>query len=161
MAKFIEGKDIFAIEGDLYVIPVNVLGVMGAGLAESFKRKYPDLFERYRHDCRMKIIKIGSPAIYIADDGKYYIMFPTKDNYRNPSQPRFIELALEWMTEAVSDVWDEYEIFIHPNWHIVFPPVGCGCGKLDFQTQVKPMLTEWSSTVPNPVTVVVPPWLNR
>ncbi|MFO5854860.1 hypothetical protein ACLBSO_32960, partial [Klebsiella pneumoniae] len=60
MAEFIIGKDIFNVPGDLYLITVNVVGVMGAGLAKSFKEKYPELFERYKHDCKKRIITIGN-----------------------------------------------------------------------------------------------------
>lgn len=50
MAEFIIGKDIFKEPGDLYVIPVNTIGVMGAGLAKAFALDHPDLFRRYKHD---------------------------------------------------------------------------------------------------------------
>ena len=81
MAEFIIGKDIFKEPGDLYVITVNTVGVMGAGVAKAFAELHPDLFLRYKHDCKMKSITIGHPAIYEATDGKRYMMFPTNENW--------------------------------------------------------------------------------
>ncbi|AAL83005.1 hypothetical protein KEN51_CDS0305 [Pseudomonas phage vB_Pae10145-KEN51] len=159
MAEFIIGKDIFNVPGDLYLITVNVVGVMGAGLAKSFKEKYPELFERYKHDCKKRIITIGNPVIYKASDGKRFMMFPTKDNWRNPSQISFIERGLEWMMENVSDSAENEEDCIHPDWKIIIPPLGCANGGLDF-SDVRTIIEDWSNHMPNQIVVVYPPWID-
>lgn len=153
MAEFIIGKDIFREEGDLYLITVNCNGVMGAGLAKSFKELYPDLYLKYRHDCKLKIITIGNAVIYKADDGKHFMMFPTKDRWQDPSLLSYISRGLEWMVANV----DEPE-GIDPNWKIVVPPLGCANGGLTF-SEVRKMISEFAKDMPNKIVVVYPPWM--
>ena len=74
MAEFIIGKDIFKEPGDLYVITVNTQGVMGAGVAKAFAERFPDLMEKYKHDCKYRIITIGNCALYKGDDGRNYLI---------------------------------------------------------------------------------------
>ena len=50
MIEYIEG-DIFDSPAQVIVNTVNTVGVMGKGLALSFKKRYPDMFERYKKVC--------------------------------------------------------------------------------------------------------------
>jgi hypothetical protein len=143
MAIFTDRWNLFAIEADLYVITVNTVGAMGAGLALAFKKRYYDLFCLYRTDCFNKNIRINKPVIYQADDGKHFMMFPTKANWRNPSRYDWIAENLHWMTEAVGEEID-------PSWVIAMPPLGCSNGGLEPEF-VADMIEEWSGTVPNTV----------
>lgn len=156
MAEFIIGKDIFREPGDLYIITVNTVGVMGAGLAKSFADQHPDLFLKYKHDCKMKIITIGHPAIYEGDDGKRYMMFPTKENWRNGSMYEYVALGLDWMRNNVGEEDGE----IDPKWKIVFPPLGCANGGLDFDI-VSEMIAEATADMPNRCVVISPPWMHK
>ncbi|BEG72749.1 hypothetical protein [Pseudomonas phage PA1C] len=153
MAEFVIGKDIFKEPGDLYLITVNTRGVMGTGLAESFREKFPELYQRYKHDCKYRIITIGNPTIYLADDGKRYMMFPTKDRWQDDSQLSYINDGLQWIVDNI-DVEDG----IDPKWKIVVPPLGCGNGMLKWP-DVKQTLEKFSSHIPNEMVVVVPPWM--
>lgn len=155
MAEFIIGKDIFREEADLYLITVNCHGVMGAGLAKSFKELYPDLFLKYKHDCKLKIITIGNPVIYEADNGKRFMMFPTKDRWQDPSLLNYISRGLEWMVANV----DEPD-GIDPNWKIVVPPLGCANGGLSFG-EVRQMISAFAKDMPNRIVVVYPPWMEN
>jgi O-acetyl-ADP-ribose deacetylase (regulator of RNase III) len=47
--------DLFAVEVEAIVNPVNTRGVMGKGLALAFKKKFPDAFRAYAKACE------GSP----------------------------------------------------------------------------------------------------
>lgn len=153
MAEFIIGKDIFREEADLYLITVNCIGIMGAGLAKSFKLLYPDLYLKYKHDCKLKIITIGNPVIYKADDGKRFMMFPTKDRWQDPSLINYISRGLEWMV-ANSDEPEG----IDPSWKIVIPPLGCANGGLQF-SEVRQMIASFAKDIPNQIVVVYPPWM--
>lgn len=153
MVEFVIGTDIFKHEGDLYLITVNCVGVMGAGLAKSFKLAHPDLYEQYRHDCKMKMITIGNPVIYKADNGKRYMMFPTKDRWQDGSLPNYISAGLQWMVDSVGEDED-----IDPKWKIVIPPLGCANGGLSF-TQVRETIKTFGEAMPNPIVVVYPPWM--
>lgn len=153
MVEFVIGTDIFKHEGDLYLITVNCIGVMGAGLAKSFKEAHPDLFQQYRHDCKMKMITIGNPVIYKADNGKRYMMFPTKDRWQDDSQPGYISAGLQWMVDSVGEGED-----IDPSWKIVIPPLGCANGGLNFN-DVRETIKLFGEAMPNPIVVVYPPWM--
>lgn len=153
MTEFIIGRDIFKEDADLYLITVNCHGVMGAGLALSFKEKYPELYLRYKHDCKLKIITIGNAVIYKADDGKHFMMFPTKDRWQDPSLLNYISRGLEWMVSNV----DEPD-GIDPEWKIVIPPLGCSNGGLSF-SEVRTMINAFSEDMPNQIVVVYPPWM--
>lgn len=155
MAKFVIGKDIFKEPGDLYLITVNTHGVMGAGLAEKFREKFPDLFTKYKHDCKYRIITIGNPVIYLADDGKRYMMFPTKDRWQDPSQLDYLSAGLQWMVDNVGE-----EDGIDPSWKIVVPPLGCGNGLLEWE-DVSKMIQLFSEHIPNEMIVVYPPWMAK
>lgn len=53
--------------GDLFSQPdvkslghgVNLIGVMGAGIAPQFKRRWPSMFDAYRNACIDKTLKLG------------------------------------------------------------------------------------------------------
>jgi O-acetyl-ADP-ribose deacetylase (regulator of RNase III) len=51
--------DILTADVEALVNPVNTVGVMGAGLALQFKRKYPDVYQEYRVACRQKALDVG------------------------------------------------------------------------------------------------------
>lgn len=155
MAEFVIGKDIFKEPGDLYLITVNTHGVMGAGIAAKFREKFPDLYVKYKHDCKYRIITIGNPVIYLAEDGKRYMMFPTKDRWQDPSQLDYLSAGLQWMVDNVGE-----EDGIDPKWKIVVPPLGCGHGLLNWD-DVSKMIQTFSEHIPNEMVVVYPPWLSK
>lgn len=55
------------IEADLFTVPgldalahgVNCIGVMGAGIAKEFKRRYPAMFAEYARLCRQDALRPG------------------------------------------------------------------------------------------------------
>ena len=50
MIEYIQGN-IFDSPAQVIVNTVNTVGVMGKGLALSFKQRYPDMFKKYRVMC--------------------------------------------------------------------------------------------------------------
>lgn len=151
MVKFVQGYSIFEHDADLYVITVNLVAVMGAGVAKAFRERYPKLFQQYRKDCRNHVLALGYPQIYDAEDGKRFMMFPTKDNWKGNSQLPWVIAGLEWMIDNAGSEFAE-------DARIVMPPLGCGNGKLPWWP-VSKVMHQTMECVPNPVTVVVPPWL--
>jgi O-acetyl-ADP-ribose deacetylase (regulator of RNase III) len=64
------------MEGDLFGIGFpaighgcNCLGVMGAGIAVEFRRRYPDMYEEYRTFCKAGLAEPGDVLPYDAADG--------------------------------------------------------------------------------------------
>jgi len=69
--------DIFQMQVDAIVNPVNCVGVMGKGLAKEFKERYPLYFNDYVNSCRNNIIKIGTVDSY----NLHYEISNIKKNY--------------------------------------------------------------------------------
>src|SRR4030042_2360791 len=84
-------NDIFSVPCDILVNPVNCVGVMGKGLALSFKEKFPDMYIAYKAACIAKEINIGK--IWLFPDFKKQInivCFPTKYHWKDKSDYSFI-----------------------------------------------------------------------
>ena len=130
--------DILMSPAKVIVNTVNTVGVMGKGLARRFKDIYPDMFEEYRTRCLDGRLDIGHLMIWRTPN-KWVLNFPTKKHWRNPSTIEYIERGLEEFRKAYSDEKIE---------SIAFPPLGCGHGGLDFDTDVQPLLEKHLSDLP-------------
>ena len=56
--------DILKSEKQTLVNTVNCVGVMGKGIAEEFKKQFPEMFKDYVKRCEQNKVKIGQPYIY-------------------------------------------------------------------------------------------------
>lgn len=141
MLEYIEG-DIFNSPAQVIVNTVNTVGVMGKGLALSFKRRYPSMFEAYRRACEKKQLTIGKLMLYYAPD-HWILMFPTKENWRNPSKIEYLEAGLSKFVRSYADKGIT---------SIAFPRLGCGNGELLWEN-VKPVMERYLK--PLPITVYI------
>ena len=113
--------DLFASSKPYLVNPVNCVGVMGKGLAYQFRVRYPpDMMTFYRKACHDGTLKIGVPVVWNnpSDSNKNVILFPTKDDWRAPSNLEYITSGLEYYIDHLS----EYDA--------AFPLLGAGLGGL-------------------------------
>ena len=122
MVKIERGKTIFDSTAQTLVNTINCVGVMGKGLALEFKNRYPAMFDKYKSFCDKGVFKPGVLWIYKAEDGKWILNFPTKVDWRNPSELSYIEEGLKKFVE----IWKEKGIT-----SIAFPLLGCTNGGLD------------------------------
>lgn len=129
---------IFQSPAQTLVNPVNTVGVMGKGIAYEFKQIYPEMFERYHDLCKQGQFNIGDLWLYKSPD-KWILNLPTKKHWRNPSKIEYIEAGLKKFQEKYA----EYGIQ-----SIAFPALGCGSGKLDFKTQVQPLMEKYLKELP-------------
>lgn len=136
MIEYIEG-DIFKSPAQVIVNPVNTVGVMGKGLALSFKQRYPEMFTFYRAACEKKQFKIGKLMLWYAPD-HWILLFPTKENWRNPSKIEYIEKGLVKFVQTYADK--------NIN-SIAFPKLGCGNGELSWD-DVKPLMEKYLKALP-------------
>lgn len=119
--------NLFDSEAEALVNTVNTVGVMGKGIALQFKNMFPNNFKLYSHACKNKEVKIG--RLFVTEEEallagkKIIINFPTKTNWRLPSEYQYIETGL---TELVK-VLKEKNIK-----SIAIPPLGSGNGGLDW-----------------------------
>lgn len=137
MITYVTG-DLFLSPAQVLVNTVNTVGVMGKGVAYEFKRIFPEMFEQYQKLCEAGKIQIGDLWLYKSPN-KWVLNFPTKKHWRSPSHPAYIEAGLKRFTEIYSTSG------IHS---IAFPPLGCGNGELDFDTQVAPLMEKYLRSLP-------------
>lgn len=135
-------KDIFQSKAEALVNPVNLVGVMGAGLAAKFRAKYPDMFNDYRG--RFLAGRLTGAYAYKAEDGKTIINFPTKKDWREQSDIELIKKSFRWLL-------DNYKTLGIGS--VCFPKVGCGLGGLKW-SEVKPYIEKFASLVDIQVYVV-------
>ncbi len=127
-------------EAEALVNTVNTLGVMGKGIALQFKNLFPNNFKLYYNACKNKEVQVGK--LFVTEETlltgkKIIINFPTKTNWRLPSEYQYIEVGL---TELVK-VIEEKKIK-----SIAIPPLGSGNGGLDWN-KVKQILEKHLTNV--------------
>jgi len=144
MIRFIKG-DILSSTSEALVNPVNCVGVMGAGLAKSFKDKYNDITDyfmsNYIFSCKSGYLKPGKILVHFLHSTPvhYIINFPTKDHFNDPSKLSYISDGLD----SLSSIIDSYNIK-----SISIPKLGCGLGGLKWN-DVKSLIVSFSERHPN------------
>ncbi|GAA0615572.1 hypothetical protein GCM10009001_36010 [Virgibacillus siamensis] len=87
-------KDIFESPAQVLVNTVNTVGVMGKGIAKTFKIMYPDMFKQYQILCEDNQLTVGKLWIFKTEH-KWILNFPTKTHWRSPSKLAYIEEGLK------------------------------------------------------------------
>lgn len=125
MIYYCDEKDILNLKDNnlIPVIPVNCKGVMGAGLALQFKNKYTTFYNEYVSACNSNEVEIGH-ILYLEEDNLKFILFPTKDDWKNVSKLEYIDKGLDNLLKFLNTF---------PTLNIAIPPLGCGCGKLSIE----------------------------
>lgn len=136
MIEYIEG-DIFDSPAQVIVNTVNTVGVMGKGLALSFKQRYPQMFERYKIACEKHQLTIGKLMLFYEPD-HWLLLFPTKENWRNPSKLEYLEKGLMKFVNTYTDKNIS---------SIAFPKLGCGNGELNWD-EVRPIMEKYLKPLP-------------
>lgn len=149
MSIIYEGRgDIFESPAQTLVCPVNVVGVMGKGLALAFKNKWPELFKTYQLACEDNLFFKYGCFVYNTDieqKRKVWCM-ATKRHWRDLSKLSQIEdglvaLATDYRTYGVTS--------------LAIPPVGCGEGRLEWRN-VRPIIYQYLDRLPIDVYVYTP-----
>lgn len=136
MIQYIEG-DLFSSPAQVIVNTVNTVGVMGKGVALSFKKRYPDMFQHYKNTCEKRLLTIGKLMLFYEPD-HWILLFPTKENWRNPSKMEYIEKGLMKFVNTYAEKGIT---------SIAFPRLGCGNGGLDWK-DVKPLMEKYLNPLP-------------
>jgi hypothetical protein len=159
------------LEGDMFfsrmqtlTVSVNCVGVMGKGLASRAKYQFPDIYVKYQDLCRSRKLRLGRPYLYkregsfdyeLADRPRsptspngdtWFLLFPTKDHWRNRASIEGIEEGLRWLVanykgESISS--------------LAVPALGCGQGWLDWR-DVGPLLCRYLGVLGIPVQLYLP-----
>jgi O-acetyl-ADP-ribose deacetylase (regulator of RNase III) len=139
--------DLFASGARTLVNPVNTAGVMGAGLAAEFRRRFPDLAADYRRRCAAGQLRLGQPYLYRTAAGVQVINFPTKGHWRAPSRLVGLDQGLAYLA-AHADQWQLGSLAV--------PALGAGLGGLAWE-QVGPLLYRHLHDHGVPVLLYAPP----
>lgn len=130
--KFVKAN-VFSIKAQVVVNTVNCVGVMGAGVAKTYKELYPSAFLAYKRACHSGKMEIGKILAQNLPDGKIGLCVPTKIHWKNPSEIDWIIIAIYRIKTFCID----YKIK-----SIAVPPLGCGNGGLNFEKDVKPLMMD-------------------
>jgi O-acetyl-ADP-ribose deacetylase (regulator of RNase III) len=142
MLKYTDAS-LFDSPAQTLVNSVNTVGVMGKGIALEFKRRYPEMFERYREHCGAGRLQIGKLYVYRTDH--YWVLnFPTKQHWRSPSRPEWIEKGLQKFVSGYAE---------QGITSASFPQLGCGNGGLDWERVVRPMMERYLNVLSIPIFV--------
>ncbi len=138
--------DLFDSEAQTLVNAVNCAGVMGKGIALTFKRRFPDMFADYAARCQRGEVRLGEPYLYRGASLPWVLNFPTKRHWRSVSQLEDIITGLSYL-KAHYRVWEITSL--------AFPALGCGAGQLSWDV-VGPALYDALSQFAIPVELYPP-----
>lgn len=148
MVRYVTGN-IFDADAEAIVNTVNLVGVMGKGVALQFKERFSENFLAYQRACKDGTIGIGN-SLVVKDEWRgrsiWIINFPTKNHWRNPSEYWYVEKGLDNLVEILR----QYKIK-----SIALPPLGAGNGGLNWNL-VKPMIERKMADVDCDVMVYEP-----
>ena len=149
MLTYVKG-DLLTSAAQTLVNPVNTVGVMGKGLALQFRQRYPDMFRAYQSACRTGTLSVGHLWLYRTPQ-KWILNFPTKTDWRRPSDLGFIDQGLQDFVRIYAD---------HGITSVAFPALGCGHGELNWSA-VRPLMARYLGALPIDLLVYVPHVLPR
>jgi O-acetyl-ADP-ribose deacetylase (regulator of RNase III) len=127
MIRYLTGN-LLDSNADALVNTVNTVGVMGKGIALMFKDAFPDNYRAYRLACKRKEVRVGQMFVTQSnriDGHKWIINFPTKQDWRRPSE-------LKWIVEGLEDL--KRVILDRSIRSIALPPLGAGNGGLEWSS---------------------------
>lgn len=146
-----ETTDIFKTGAAVLVNPVNICGVMGAGLAKQFAKKFPDMLRDYKAYCEGNGIKISDSSnatmldlaekryrpqgwlhVWHGGDKITIVNLATKIGWVRPSYLDLIQNGLTKLVDWVNE---------HKPESVAIPALGCGCGGLSW-AQVYPAIVQ-------------------
>lgn len=126
--------DLFKSSCSVLGAPVNAVGVMGAGLAKEFARRFTGIEPAYKKACKEGALSLGTPWLYRHPETQQGVLcIATKDHWSLPSEYLYIEQALEW----ISRNWEWMGIA-----DLALPALGCGLGTLEWG-KVKPLIERY------------------
>jgi len=164
-------KKLTLAEGDMFfshmqtlTVSVNLVGVMGKGLASRAKYQFPDVYVIYQDACRRRKLRMGRPYLYkretlvddeLADepetlskrnDTKWFLLFATKRHWREKADLNGIKEGLRWVRENYKSEGIR---------SLALPALGCGLGKLKWE-EVGPVMCRELSDLEIDVVIYLP-----
>jgi len=121
------------------VIPTNLQGPMGRGLAQQAKTRWPGLELRWKRQCAQE----GRTVFWSGPDYNIsLILFPVKYRWKEPADLKLIEKSLETISN-----------FEEPT---AIPQIGCGFGERDWVKEIEPLMEKYLGRKSNFLLVIMP-----
>jgi O-acetyl-ADP-ribose deacetylase (regulator of RNase III) len=141
--------DIFDSGAEALVVPVNCVGVAGAGLAKEFAKRFPAWAECYKIACRKNGAHPELSVFWPHNDTArpIIISFPTKKHWRDKSDIEMIKRGVWRLIPEVVNMGIE---------SIAIPALGCGLGGLKWE-DVWPILEQFGLAMTDTVVMVYAP----
>ena len=133
----ISNGDMFNSKCEALVNPVNTRGVMGKGLALTFKTKYPAHFANYQRACKSGEMTTEKVLAYQEINGPMIICLATKADWRDSSKMEYVSAGLDDLVNQIKALGIR---------SIAIPKLGCGLGGLDWN-RVRPLIVEKMSAI--------------
>jgi O-acetyl-ADP-ribose deacetylase (regulator of RNase III) len=115
--------NIFDAHVGYIVLPVNAVGVMGAGLAREAQLRWPHrMLREYKEWCAKFPLEGGDIAFFEQGAPPHLIWFVTKNHFKDRSQLEWIERGMQNLCETLDH-----------GTHLALPLLGAGLGGLDRQ----------------------------
>ncbi|MCS7189910.1 MAG: DarT ssDNA thymidine ADP-ribosyltransferase family protein [Bacteroidia bacterium] len=158
------------IKGDMFfssmqtlTISVNTKGIMGRGLASRFKYQFPHVYVFYQDLCKRRVLRMGRPYLYKSEEPiewtfleeplpsfqgepKWFLLFPTKSDWRDKADLDGISKGLDWIVENYEKEGIQ---------SLAVPALGAGLGRLEWY-EVGPLIVRKLAQLPIPVEVYLP-----
>lgn len=116
MSFQIKNCSVFDVDVEAYCNTINVVGVMGAGIAAVFKTRYPEMFKAYQDECAVYGIKPGDCWTYKdTTSGKYLLNLAVKRDWREWA-------TQDWISQSVKSL--KLEILERDIKSIALPVLG-------------------------------------
>lgn len=141
MIRFVQG-DLLQAPEEALVNAMNTVGVMGKGLALAFKQRFPETFLSYAAACKAGEVTVGRMFVTRNPElvgPRWIIHFPTKQDWRQPSN-------LEWIESGLVDL--RAVVAAHGIRSLAVPRLGCGLGGLRWE-QVRPLMVAAFEDLPD------------
>ena len=138
--------DILQSKTQTLINTVNCVGIMGKGIAQEFKNRFPEMFDDYAERCERKEVKPGVPYLYKTLFPPQIINFPTKDHWKSVSRITDIERGMQLLLSQYKE-WGITSLAI--------PPLGCGNGQLEWKA-VGPLIYRYAGQMDIPVELYAP-----
>ena len=128
-------------------VPVNCLGVMGAGLALAVKQRFPEASEVYIQHCKKGLMKPGM-VLFTSHNGFYFYFVATKNNWKNKSELSYVEKGITNLIASLK--FDKLKA-------VSIPALGCGLGGLNWTTVLPILQAELTQSNLETVAYIYPP----
>lgn len=138
MLKIIK-KDITTVESGILAHGVNCQGVMGYGVAKAIKEKWPEVYQLFKSSPTGKSmlgnIRLVKPSGY--PNLSIYNCY-TQEYYGRDAK---VYADLNSVSKSLQMIFE----MAHISGSIIhLPKIGCGLGGLDWEREVKPIITRLS-----------------